>query len=313
MIDPTTIGVCCPGGGAKGARQAGTLKALFEWFTAAKAKPRRVSMASVGTLNGLLFVQGFSDGGKSIECMEYMWKTIRWRDIHGRTPNLFPGSRGFFHTRPLRRLIERTVAPKVLATSSIHFDVHATQLGGHINPKARPGDPDFLDIVRASASYPIVFKPVFARGFWNADRGLSNNRPTDELIADRCSTILVAHTGTGSSARRSSRRRLAKPSWYAQIPMVVEELFEAQIALQVGHIRTVNALVVAGASTKPDHRRIEIVDLHGAPEPSIGVLEFDRKKTALAFELAYIQARDTLRVLPNESRDLRVPLQGDER
>lgn len=290
MIDADAIGVCCPGGGAKGSRQAGTLKAVFEWFDAAGRIPRRVSMASVGTLNGLLFAQAFADDGRSIETMERLWKTIRRRDVHSAVPNLFPGSRGFYKTKPLRRLIERVLDVELLQASPVAFEVHATRLMGRGNPTARPYDHDFFAIVQASASYPIIFKPVFARGGWLADRGLSNNRPTDELIDRGCSTILIAHTGP---AWREPVARPRKPSWYRQIPMVIGELFEAQIALQLAHIQAVNA-ELEGERPPVKKRRIRLVDLYAPASPAIDVLEFNPRKAAEAFDRSYVAALATL-------------------
>ena len=78
MTDETRIGVCCPGGGAAGAAQAGMLCALNELFQVGKI--HTVSGASVGSLNACMAVQG------DFRELWQLWRGIRRQDVYSRFP-----------------------------------------------------------------------------------------------------------------------------------------------------------------------------------------------------------------------------------
>jgi len=121
MAGTERIGVCLPGGGAKGASQAGALHAMHDL----KIPVSAISGASVGSLNGALFAQG------TIERLEHVWATIKKRNVYRRFPAAFCPWRGYrYDTRPLDRLIRETVDLDLLAAGPRLFIRTVNELTG---------------------------------------------------------------------------------------------------------------------------------------------------------------------------------------
>lgn len=274
IVKNSAIGICWPGGGAKGAHQAGSGKAMYEWFVAHRAHPAAMSFASVGVLNGLMFAQAFAPGdcGRSIEALERIWRDIRPGHVRSRFPNAAPWAFGVYNTKPLRRLLELELDLGKLRTTPVRFRVIASKWGKAENPTAGPEDEDFLDVVQACASFPIVFRPVRARGGWLFDRGVSNNRPTAELWDyEKVERVWIAHTAPAPSGHFKPYDK-KPPRWWLQLFRLIPELMEAQLRLQEG-----NAL-----------------NLFAAPAPELETLEFDKRKAAEAFAASYKKTRGML-------------------
>ena len=197
------LGICCAGGGAKGAWQAGALEALATHGPTVHA----ISGASVGALNATLFAQG--DAQKLFE----LWSTMRRRDVYRGPipiPGLkwiwrLPGSSSFYNSTPLKKTIDKVLDLGSLRMSPVSLYVQLCQLepnvycdGGwynnlpirpllrkkpvcdtviaisltpetqmvdwQIGEVATPADPDFAQKLLASASVPLLFQPVVFRG-----------------------------------------------------------------------------------------------------------------------------------------------------
>lgn len=294
MIDLSKSGVCNPGGGALCSSQAGGCKALYEYYRSKDQRPLAVRGSSAGVLNALMFVQGFGDQGQAIEAMERLWKNISHRKVHTLIPHLYPRTTGIFKTTPLRRLIEANVDTKKILGSGINLEVTASMYGKKaLDPIAFPGDADFFDIVQASASYPIMFKPVQARGGFLADAGLKNNVPTSELIDKGCETIFIVRTAPRSSIFQKEIRR-KDVRLLKLLGLIVGELMEAQIDLQLEEIQRINKEVELGKKGK---KKIRLVELSPSKKPDLHVMEFKAKKCARAFDDGYVNVLKQLHLL----------------
>lgn len=197
------IGVCCSGGGAKGAFQAGALNCLNDNAINVHA----YSGASVGALNAAMAAQG------SFDVLADMWKHIHAREIYaGRInfpglrwiPRFWPGTAALYTTRPLERLIEKNISTQRLKNNEPRLYVQTCQVslgvfvdGGWCNnTPIRPltkfaacnkiivlsltpedteidwriggtvsgDDGAFAKFLRSSASVPVIFDPVTFAG-----------------------------------------------------------------------------------------------------------------------------------------------------
>jgi NTE family protein len=75
----STIGIILPGGGAKGAYQAGALKAIYEFLQTYNAlnKVRMIAGTSTGAWNAMFWLAGMMDQeGVDRPCIERWWKSL---------------------------------------------------------------------------------------------------------------------------------------------------------------------------------------------------------------------------------------------
>ena len=288
-MDLTNSGVCNPGGGALCSAQAGALKALYEFYSIRGAKPRAVRGASGGDLNSPIFVQAFADGGESIVTMEEMWKTISHRKVHTLIPHLYPRSTGLFKLGPLKKMLRERLDVTKLVHSGIDYAVKATRYGTAPEVELRPQDDYFFDMLVASASYPFMFKPQKIAGAYYGDAGINDNVPMARLIHAGCDTIFLARP-----TPRVSKQTLKHTDvrMFRLIFRVLGELMDAQLNAQVSEIAQINRLI--GAGFMPDKRKIRIIELEPSVSHDLGVMEFNAKKCAKAFDDSYRAARRTL-------------------
>lgn len=283
------IGVCNPGGGALCSAQAGALKALFEWLVIRGLKPRAVRGASGGDLNSPIFVQAFADEGESITTMEEMWKTVSHRKVHTMIPHIYPRSTGLFKLTPLRRELERTLSPEKILSTGIDYSVKATRYGLGPDVEVRAGDPEFIDMIIASASYPGMFKPIKIWNGWFSDMGVNNNVPINRLIRAGCTTIFIVRPYprvTHDQLRRKDLR-IFKLVW-----RILGELMHNQLDMQIEQVHYVNELVAAGVLS--DKKKIRLIELAPQSEPDLGVMEFNARKCSVAFDDGYRNAKKIL-------------------
>lgn len=285
------IGLCFPGGGAKGARQAGAFRAVYEWFKERKEQPHACAGASVGTLNMLMGIQAFVDEGHSLETMRELWSNMKRSQVCGRIPHIHPWSTGIYSTKAMAKLIDEYVSVPKLRRSPIHFDVRASRWGAGRDPIAWPRDKYFKDTVRASASYPVVFPPVEIASAWASDRGIKRNIPIVDLIEWRCDAIVVLRTSAANTAAQQWGKPRA-PRWHEQLGMLASELMETQTEWQIEAVERVNAQIHAG--DEKGKRPISVIQIEPPTVPDIGVLEFDAKKCEQAYWATYRAAQHQL-------------------
>jgi len=296
-------GICLPGGGAAGCAQAGMLLEL----DAHREHIHAVSCASVGSLNGAMFVQAHRldalDRGDSMKRLESLWNGIHRRDVYSRWPQILKlGSASFFSTTPLRRLIESEVNVDALAASPIKLFIHAAEYRTGVPHVATPSNVSdrlrFHDWLLAGAAIPVAFPPVRidakdAQGFttphWWVDGGCTDNTPFDALIDEGCDRIIVCHC---HSAKPGGYHERKAPSRLKQALGIIGQLMQGAQSRERRDIMRVNALVDAGAA--PGKRHIDIVDIYPRAGHEVGTLEFDDEATGRALDSARIEARRVL-------------------
>lgn len=164
----TRIGICLSGGGARGIAHVGVLQALFERGMA----PESVSGASMGAIVGAFYAAGYDpdDIKRLVDDTSLL--------------NLFsfslPGS-GLSELSYLRKLMKRFL-PGRFEELERPFAVSVSNLN--------TGRAEFIsegslhEAVEASASIPILFKPVKIGDYFYVDGGMLNNLPVEPLLDD---------------------------------------------------------------------------------------------------------------------------------
>lgn len=264
------VGICLPGGGAKGANQAGMLAALEPYREHVTA----VSCASVGGLNGSMWVAGQTDE------MLGVWRTLRKRDVYRRFPRLLcPWTPSYFTTAPLAALIDRYVDIPALVRADIDLTIHATHLATGQVERVTPVThmANYKDWLRAGCSIPVGLEPIEIDGEWWCDGGVADNTPLAPLIDAGCDRILMLHC-----AKRAEPEPGRRPPYRLRGALdVIDLLMRAGQSWDSRLLEATNEAIRRGAQL-PEKRFVELVEVD--PAVDIGTLEFDGRKAAKAIE-----------------------------
>jgi NTE family protein len=184
------------GGGARGAYEAGALKAVKELRLDVKG----VYGTSVGALNGAFFCQGITDE------LYNMWQELSYSNVmsipstpSNKNSNLYfrIAQRIFtFHlidVKPLRKLVSEYLNEEEIRKSGISFGIVTYDLSKFTPVEiylSEIPDGKLLDYVMASANYPIFQRQVI-NGSMYIDGGVYNNAPVDMALKKGFSKILL--------------------------------------------------------------------------------------------------------------------------
>lgn len=177
------IGIVLPGGGSKGARQVGALKAIDE---SGLFDVKIVSGTSVGALNGSMYAQE-----ENTSTLEHIWlnqikgnsSIYRHHIPFSVLQGLF--KKGLFCAKPLRKLIDKNLNLNDFIDSQIQFLLATSNLGtGEI--EYYRNIPEHADVIKqhvySSAAYPIFFETETVGGYEYWDGGIGEQAPLRELI-----------------------------------------------------------------------------------------------------------------------------------
>ena len=161
------------GGGNLGAVQVGMLQALADRGVV----PDLLVGTSVGAINAAFLAAGPSPA--RVEELAEIWRHTRRTDVF---PTSSPRAairavagraNAFVDPRPLRRLVERSVAYDRVENARWPLAIVATEVTTGAEVVLRHGD--VVDAVMASAAIPSVFPPVEMDGHVLMDGGVVNN------------------------------------------------------------------------------------------------------------------------------------------
>jgi NTE family protein len=233
------IGIVLAGGGAKGAFQAGAMRAIYEFLADRNAlhKVKVISATSIGSWNALFWLADLiaPEEGAKRSAHEEWWRKIRLRSLIA--PSWYvPGFRNsFFDTGPWQRQFDNlfghgTIADKI-AGSPIHFyftrshvrsgrlecttnNIHARDLPRvaftRINP--RHGKERFLEAVRDGVFASMDLPPMFPYKEMDdevfEDGGVIDNLPVMFAGMDSCDLIFVLPLNSDFNAEPNRRSLL---------------------------------------------------------------------------------------------------------
>jgi NTE family protein len=167
-------GIVLSGGGARGFAHLGVLKALNE----AGIFPEVISGTSAGAIVGVLYADGFSPE----EIMKIMNSSTRLSYIRPTVPR-----EGLLQISGIIRILRDNLKAKTFEELKIPLFVTATNLNHGRIEYFSSGD--LMQPVIASASIPVLFKPVIINTFHYVDGGVLDNLPI-RPIEDDCSFII---------------------------------------------------------------------------------------------------------------------------
>ncbi|MGF1636610.1 MAG: patatin-like phospholipase family protein [Cyclobacteriaceae bacterium] len=171
------IGIALSGGGARGITHLGVLHELDK----AGFSPSIVSGTSFGAIVGVFYAAGFTP----LEILDFVKRT-RFRSL---IKNLL-SQHGLLSLEYLRGLMINYIKVDNFNVLKIPFHVSVTNLNSGKNEIISSGR--LFDYVLASASLPIIFKPIVIHDDMYVDGGLLNNMPTDPL-RNTCDIIIGVH------------------------------------------------------------------------------------------------------------------------
>jgi NTE family protein len=174
MGEKNKRGLVLSGGAAHCFAQLGVLKAMQEMQMA----PDILSGASAGAVIGSLY----ADGHQPEEILE-MFKNNKLFNF----VNIKLNKLGLFDISGLKKILEKNLRTKRLEDLPKPLFIVATNIS-----KAKPvyfKEGNLLDLVIASSSIPVVFRPVKIDDDFYVDGGVTDNFPLEPL-KDVCQTIV---------------------------------------------------------------------------------------------------------------------------
>lgn len=171
------IGLVLGGGGTRGFSHLGVIKALEE----KGIKPDIISGVSAGAIAGSLI----ADGKTPEEALNIM----KGKGFFNYTRMRFP-RHGFFSFEGLKQKLSNTLSVSNIEDLKLPFCIAVTNLNSGKIEYINSGN--LSDFVIASASIPVMFRPVKLNGNLYVDGGLSDNMPFKPL-KNICEKIIAVN------------------------------------------------------------------------------------------------------------------------
>lgn len=168
-INKPKIGIAFSGGGARGIAHVGVLKALLE----NGIEPQVISGTSAGAIVGALYAAGKSPE----EMLAFVKDSKLFKLITVGIPN-----RGFTKLTYLRERLSQTIAEDRFEALDKKLIVAISNL--HTGACEMVSSGPLFDVVVASSSIPLVFKPIEINGQLYVDGGLLSNLPAIPLLEE---------------------------------------------------------------------------------------------------------------------------------
>jgi NTE family protein len=239
------IGIVLAGGGAKGAFQAGAMKAIYRFLAEHNAlhKVKVISGTSIGAWNALFWLSDLIKSDREWDepgVHENWWRSIKLRSLVAPSYYLPFWTNAFFETTPWQQTFDNVFGQadvkQQIINSDIHFyltrsDVKTGKLRCTTNyqhaphiPKVRynwldrsKGADEFLEGVKfgvfASMDLPPLFPYMRKDGDFFEDGGVIDNLPVLFAAMECCDLIFVLPLNSDFNAvpnRRSVLKRLLR-------------------------------------------------------------------------------------------------------
>jgi NTE family protein len=202
-------GLVLSGGAARGFAHIGVLKALNE----NGIYPDVVSGVSAGALAGVLYCDGYKPAEifeifKNKSLMKFATITIP-RD-------------GLLGTENLRKVLESSLQAQTFSELKIPFFCNATNMNEGTAEYFHSGE--LVTRVVASASIPVLFKPVYMNQTTYTDGGIVDNFPVFP-VKDKTNHIIGVHVNpTGKIQNIKSLVKMAERSFHIMVNSRIKEM-----------------------------------------------------------------------------------------
>jgi len=192
---PYNIGIALSGGGARGFAHLGVLKALNE----AGIFPDIVAGTSAGAIVGAFYCDGYTPD----EIMKIM-RSRSWLDYM----RPYVSKTGLLSISGLQKILKENLRSRIFDELKIKLIVTATDYNNGKAVYFEKGD--LIKTVIASASIPVIFKPVIIDGTTYCDGGVLDNLPVYPLEG-KCRLIIGSYVNpTGPEKNFKSLIKIAE-------------------------------------------------------------------------------------------------------
>jgi len=182
-INQKKIGLALSGGGFRGLVHAGILQALEEF----DLKPQVIAATSFGGFIGAFYAAGH----RPSQILSLFESFKVWPFLGS-----FPNQKGLVSIKPLRRLLQKYL-PSTFESLHLPLTINATNLAKGESVYFSEGE--LIMPLLASASVPILFKPIQLNEQYLVDGGILNNLPVEPLLQAACNFLIGCnsnHAGT---------------------------------------------------------------------------------------------------------------------
>ncbi len=237
-------GLVLSGGGARGFAHLGVIEALNE----AGIFPDVISGASAGALVGVLY----SDGYRPREILKIMNSTSMLRYMRPTLPRS-----GLLQISGIAKILDIYLNAKTFSELRVPLFVSATDLNNAVAVYFSEGE--LIDRVIASASIPVLFKPVIIDNINYVDGGVLDNLPL-RPIEGKCRLLIGSFVNP-----------VGKEETISGLLQVAERTFLVSISKEIGDKSKKFDLFIA----PPELCKYKILD----PEKSAELFEIGYKAT----------------------------------
>ncbi|MFW5916034.1 MAG: patatin-like phospholipase family protein [Bacteroidota bacterium] len=205
-------GLVLSGGAARGFAHIGVLKALNKHGI----YPDVVSGVSAGALAGVLYCDGYKPGEiydifKDKSLLKFATITIP-RD-------------GLLGIENLRKVLESTLRAQTFQELQVPFYCNATNMNEGTAEYFHEGE--LISKVIASASIPVLFKPVYFNNTTYVDGGVADNFPVYP-IQDKAEHVIGVHVNpTGKIQSLKSLMKIAERSFHVMVNSRIKEMADS--------------------------------------------------------------------------------------
>jgi NTE family protein len=201
-------GIVLSGGGARGFAHLGVLEALNE----AGIFPEIISGTSAGALVGVLYADGYTPR----EILDMMNSSSRLHFVRPTVPK-----EGLLQISGIERILNENLRAKNFSELKIPLYVTATDLNNGKIEYFSTGE--LLRPVIASASIPVLFKPVVIDNIHYVDGGVLDNLPVRPLEG-KCEFLIGSFVNpTGYEETVTSMVQIAERSFFLSMSREVQD------------------------------------------------------------------------------------------
>lgn len=202
------IGVVLSGGGARGFAHLGVLKALND----SGIYPDVISGTSAGALVGVMY----ADGHSPEKILKIMNTTSKLHYIRPTVPR-----EGLLQISGIERILVENLSAKRFEDLKIPLFVTATDLNNGVAEYFSSGE--LIKPVIASASIPVLFKPVIINKIHYVDGGVLDNMPIKPIEGD-CDFIIGSFVNpTGYEKTVTSMVQIAERTFMLNMSKELDE------------------------------------------------------------------------------------------
>ena len=295
--EPKT-GLVLQGGGARGAYQAGALRAIVEVLADRSGNPFEViSGTSVGAINACLLAARsyeFKNAVKRLEALWWMLKTEHvfdpslssilgtlWRFVRHRHFDVSRPKRGWFDNDPLRKLLENEFDPSGIERSLNEgfldgFSVTAScydrgtavtyfQSRTRTEPWIHSRREGFsarisVDHIMASAALPCIFPAVKVGGTWHGDGALRLTSPLSTVTQLGAERVVVIGV-RDARVRHVSQSEDPYPSVGEITGHAFDILFNDNLDTDIERIERINEILLELPESEREKSEYNVIDI----------------------------------------------------